>query len=78
VAVVLEEAAAALEAVDQGLAAVLAPAVAPRPVLQLEARHAVVPARRAHMAVAITGAVPEYPTLPDPGRLRGWLLHLSS
>jgi hypothetical protein len=70
VAVVLEEA-AALEAVDQGLAAVLAPAVAPRPVLQLEARHAVVPARLAHMAVAITGAVPEYPTLPDPGHLRG-------
>jgi hypothetical protein len=70
VAVVLEEA-AALEAVDQGLAAVLAPAVAPRPVLQLEARHAVAPAHRAHMAVAITGAVPEYPTLPDPGHLRG-------
>lgn len=70
VAVVLEEA-AALEAVDQGLAVVRAPAVARHPVLQLEARHVVVPARLAHMVVAITAAVPEYPTLPDPGHLRG-------
>lgn len=72
VAVVLEEALEeALEAVDQGPAVVRAPAVARRPVLQLEARHAVVPARLAHMVVAITAAVPEYPTLPDPGHLRG-------
>jgi len=70
VAVVLEEA-AALEAVDQGPAAVRAPAVARRPALQQEARHAAVPARLAHMVVAITAAVPEYPTLPDPGHLRG-------
>ena len=67
-AAVLVEA-AALRAVDQGLAAVLAVlavlarAVAPPPVLQLEVRHAVVPAQLAHMAVVIMGAVPECRTL---------------
>ena len=71
VAVVLVEAAAP-GAVDLGLAVVPvpAPAVVPHPVLQPEARHAVVLARLAHMAVAITAAVPQYRTVPDLGHLR--------